>query len=433
MYQNLPRDLNQYALSFLDAQTLARLSQSSKKYNKQLPELLAKKKIEKLLTQYPRLKKGETFAEYFTRFNNELLYYLYDRDNKKESINSLLPIWSTHRWELPLIVASAEGLEQVVKWIIAKINNDITEITRRDKDYSCLWTTALHTAAEKGHLLIVQLLLDAGVPVDLCVEKNKWGKIERISSYSQEFDYGNTPLFVAAKNGHENMVRLLHDRGANINTDRVNAFLQDFGNGNEDSYYEMSTPIISAAINNHVACVRFLLEKDSKVDFLNSFEYFLHGKLYKSQIGRQLSEYGVFTKSAGILLGIGIIKKCINMANNTPENNAHNMADKYLDLANLCIKRIQSARVGYDMFKSSLKEIFERDTFPCRFKSAELLVFLSLPAMKEWSDPDILSDIGKVLRDGIKMEKNLLLAQEYFDKAKELQLKLPEKSFCLTM
>ncbi|RPB22051.1 ankyrin, partial [Terfezia boudieri ATCC MYA-4762] len=60
--------------------------------------------------------------------------------------------------------------------------------------------TALHLAAENGHLEVVKVLLDKGATMDATT----WYK-------------NRTALHMAAENGHLEVVKVLLDKGATIN------------------------------------------------------------------------------------------------------------------------------------------------------------------------------------------------------------------------
>mmetsp|Transcript_24269 Transcript_24269/g.33318 ORF Transcript_24269/g.33318 Transcript_24269/m.33318 type:complete len:163 (+) Transcript_24269:133-621(+) len=86
-------------------------------------------------------------------------------------------------------------------------------------------TQALYVAAENGFPEIVQILLERGAKVE--TPKNK-----------------KTPLYIAAQRGHQRVVQVLLEKGANMN------FL------NEDG----KTPLYIAAERGHHATVQILLE-----------------------------------------------------------------------------------------------------------------------------------------------------------------------------
>ena len=87
---------------------------------------------------------------------------------------------------------------------------------------------ALHEAARQGDVEKITRLLDAGVPVDGTNQ------------------YGATALTYAASKGHLGVVKLLVERGANVDA--------------TDTFYS-STPAGWAAYDGHVETVRFLYEK----------------------------------------------------------------------------------------------------------------------------------------------------------------------------
>ena len=95
--------------------------------------------------------------------------------------------------------------------------------------------TALMFAAREGHIDIVRLLLDRGA------------NINAIN------DYERTALMWAANTGHTDVVRLLLDRGANINA----------VDGDGD------TALMSASESGHTYTVRLLLDRGANINAIN--------------------------------------------------------------------------------------------------------------------------------------------------------------------
>ncbi|KAK6625359.1 hypothetical protein RUM43_005656 [Polyplax serrata] len=93
-------------------------------------------------------------------------------------------------------------------------------------------TTALFFAAQAGYLDVVRILLDNGAPVDSC-----------------SID-GGTPLFVACQCGHMAVVKELVKRGANISI-----YMKD-----------RATPLFIAAQNGHYQILMFLLSQGAEPD-----------------------------------------------------------------------------------------------------------------------------------------------------------------------
>ena len=93
--------------------------------------------------------------------------------------------------ETPLFLASREGKVEAARLLSEQPNTDINS-------RSLHGLTALHAAAENGHLDIVRLLLDHDADIDA------------------QDSMGRTPLHVASQQGHRDIVRLLLEHNADI-------------------------------------------------------------------------------------------------------------------------------------------------------------------------------------------------------------------------
>jgi Ankyrin repeats (3 copies)/Ankyrin repeat len=92
--------------------------------------------------------------------------------------------------------------------------------------------TPLSYAAEKGHEAVVELLVEKGAELE-----------------AKDKDYGRTPLSWAAEKGHEAVVKLLLDKGAELEA-------KDYNYG--------QTPLIWAVEKGREAVVKLLLEKGAQ-------------------------------------------------------------------------------------------------------------------------------------------------------------------------
>jgi ankyrin repeat protein len=102
----------------------------------------------------------------------------------------------------PLQAAAAKGHEEIVEMLL---NTEGIEINKTGKYLSWLGDVtdgaALYLASEEGHVNIVKLLLDRGADIDAKVDL--WG----------------TALTIAAVSNQEEVVRLLLERGADVNVE----------------------------------------------------------------------------------------------------------------------------------------------------------------------------------------------------------------------
>ena len=94
--------------------------------------------------------------------------------------------------------------------------------------------TPLSWAAENGHEVVVKLLLEQGAELE-----------------SKDTRYGRTPLSWAAENGHEAVVKLLLEQGAQLES--------------KDTQYGR-TPLLWAAGNGHEGMVQLLLEQGANIN-----------------------------------------------------------------------------------------------------------------------------------------------------------------------
>ena len=138
------------------------------------------------------------------------------------------------------------------------------DVESKDRIYG---QTPLLWAAGTGHEAVVKLLLEKGADVEskdgTMARRRSRGPRERARGGCeaaareggrrgvQDLDYGRTPLSWAAEKGHEAVVKLLLEKGADVES--------------KDRHYGQ-TPLSWAARSGHEAVVKLLLEKGADVE-----------------------------------------------------------------------------------------------------------------------------------------------------------------------
>ena len=140
------------------------------------------------------------------------------------------------RGQTAVSVAAANGFAEVLEVLLDGSEN----LNARDGNPQR--QTVLQIASSKGHQAVVGLLIDKGADADL---KDKYGK---------------AALHEAARNGHEAVVRLLIDKGADTSL--------------KDKYGK--TALQEAAWNGHEAVVRLLIDKGAGTSLKEEIMTALH-------------------------------------------------------------------------------------------------------------------------------------------------------------
>ncbi|KAK2813151.1 hypothetical protein FQN50_000828 [Emmonsiellopsis sp. PD_5] len=146
-----------------------------------------------------------------------------------------------------LSMASYFGLTAVVKMILNTSGIDINETD------SVSERTALFWAAERGFLDIASLLMKGTRRSLTELLQFPFGKRPKIDLADKD---GYTPLAIAAQNGHYDVVKLLIEKGANIECVNILSNM---------------TPLIIAISNAHEEIAKLLIEKGANVEHQDSF------------------------------------------------------------------------------------------------------------------------------------------------------------------
>ena len=135
--------------------------------------------------------------------------------------------------------------------------------------------TALHFAANNGHIKIVKFLIANGAevnaennygatPIALAARECHVDVAKALLLHAEKNEAiitrnNNMALFYAVQNRHTKMVELLLERGANANAQTREILLETRVNANMQNEYDESTPIIFAVQNGHTEMVQLLI------------------------------------------------------------------------------------------------------------------------------------------------------------------------------
>jgi len=147
----------------------------------------------------------------------------------------------------PLHLAIEEGHVEVVKQLLERAGTELELNTTNDCD-----NTPLHLAAEAGQDEIVAMLLALDATDSDSTEMNNDQKRTTKLNLNATNQEENTPLHLACKEGHDEVVDVMLKRFEELALDAINI------RGN--------TPLHLAGINGHVHIVNKLLKLEAKVD-----------------------------------------------------------------------------------------------------------------------------------------------------------------------
>ncbi|XP_059920157.1 B-cell lymphoma 3 protein homolog [Gadus macrocephalus] len=186
--------------------------------------------------------------------------------------------------DTPLHIAVAQGEEAVVHKLIF-----IMKAARKNLNiYNRLRQTPLHLAVITQHEGLVEGLLRAGADpasldrhgrtaLHLCCEYGRADCLSAVLSHPSSLSCvdattfeGLSPLHIAVQGGHQDLLRMLLDAGADIN-------IKDIKSG--------QSPLMYAVERNNVDIVQFLIESGSDVNGQsNSGNTALHGACGRGQV-----------------------------------------------------------------------------------------------------------------------------------------------------
>uniref|UniRef100_A0A0G4HY28 Uncharacterized protein n=1 Tax=Chromera velia CCMP2878 TaxID=1169474 RepID=A0A0G4HY28_9ALVE len=156
------------------------------------------------------------------------------------------PAQSGAAGQLALLIAAGGGDLQTVKRKLEQGGTNVDVLDENGK-------TALICASDRGHAVIVQLLLDARANTDIQDQQDSGGGDLASFLFRRNIVTLRTALMYAASNGHTDIVRLLLKAKANVN-------IQD-NRGH--------TALISASNPGHAEVVQLLIEAQTNVDCLD--------------------------------------------------------------------------------------------------------------------------------------------------------------------
>ncbi|KAM6963512.1 ankyrin repeat and SOCS box protein 3 [Tautogolabrus adspersus] len=161
-------------------------------------------------------------------------------------VNSL-----THEGESACYLAAQRGHLVVVRLLLTA-HADINQLTN---DLSC----PLYTAVDGGHREVVALLISKGAEVNRTHTASCWTCLHQavykghseivrllvnVCDLEAPDDHDITPLFVAAQYGQQDCLEILVNAGANVSVQAA----------------DLATPLLIASQEGHQACVDFLLD-----------------------------------------------------------------------------------------------------------------------------------------------------------------------------
>ena len=170
---------------------------------------------------------------------NELFEVVLDNNLRKDYINL-----QDKKGRTPLFHAAAHGKDYVVRTLTLQRGIDLE--TKTNKDHPAPGSTAIMACSENGHTRSFEYLLDKGSDL-----------------LSQRVD-GADAFYLAAMNGHKEIVRSI------ITTDLIRILCHDV---TDKPTFRGRTPLSTAAFHGHLDVVKLLYEKGANVNHKDDDEF----------------------------------------------------------------------------------------------------------------------------------------------------------------
>ncbi|KAL9615930.1 MAG: hypothetical protein Q9160_009142 [Pyrenula sp. 1 TL-2023] len=169
-----------------------------------------------------------------------------------------------HELQTPLMVSAAYGHLDIVRLLLARGARVNPKALSPTKPNTLIASTPLHEAVKYGHHELSSVLLDRGAEIDarddagdtclhLAANRSDPALVKVLLDRGAKADlrgWESTPLYTAARKGHDGIAKMLLEKEADPNTSTISG----------------STPLLIAAENGHEVVVNLLLQNGADIN-----------------------------------------------------------------------------------------------------------------------------------------------------------------------